>query len=239
MSNAQRRAFVRHLTEIRQKGIPDSVEMTTSTRTYESMYADAGIRPESEIGSWRVLAHWFVNSQLALIDRHVRSVPREWSLRKAVEYAAKNPSEFSDEAVDASPAELRLRQSAGRAAWGRFSQSEGERDLATLDAIWISLQELRASSTDRWTAQFASRCENEGWLIGNGFRLPAFNEIELAVDALFALFVKYAELYGEKRFSVVLSVSVEGPDISPVAADWDESRISQVASEENSDTRSG
>lgn len=167
------------------------------------LYSDAqdaaGTRDWSEMRQWASFANLYARSQLLLIDQMTLKRAKRASLCGVIEYASSHASAFSRRERPE-----RAREDLGRVSIGVFSRDEALADLRKVQAANSAVKALQEiQQPDRSLHAFQARVAEQGGSPERGFRLPDFPEIELAIDAIFELWLKYCEVFIGENFSRV------------------------------------
>lgn len=177
------------------------------------------IRAWEELLQWSTLATLYVKSQALLIDQLTVKRPGRSSLVKTVEYAHKHAEFLSDGKYP-----NRARQELGRVSIGVFTAEEAEKDLVRIRAARNAITFCDIEQPGQLHDGFEARVMRLGGSEDDGFRIPDYPEIELAIDALFEIWLKYCEVFLGQNYSRV-SVMPRRPLDSysssfAIAGDW-------------------
>lgn len=194
------------------------IALVRSHGFYSEAQTAAGIREWSELGQWATFANMYARSQIQLIDQMTVRRPRRPSLLGVVEYASKNADAFSRrEYAD------HVRETLGRVSIGVFSQEEASADLRKVRAANDAVAALREiDQPDGSSTAFQTRVVANGGSPERGFLLPDFPEIELAIDAIFEIWLKYCEVFLGRNFSrvAIMPQSAESETHPALFGDW-------------------
>lgn len=195
---------------------------------YSEAQSAAGIRDWSELRQWGSFANLYVRSQILIIDQMTMKRPRQPSLFGVVEYASKHAAAFSKrEHADC------VREELGRVSIGVFSRDEGRADLRKVQAANDAVVVLREiQQPDRSSSAFETRVSANGGSPERGFLLPDFPEIELSIDAIFEIWLKYCEVLIGRNFSRVAHMPqpAHQESYSALVADWSATSLSVESS---------
>ncbi|MBI2692606.1 MAG: hypothetical protein HYX29_11760 [Solirubrobacterales bacterium] len=194
--------FDKHIDALVNK-LQDRVKALFAAHDFYSAAADeAGVRDWSEIPQWALLSNLYVRSQVLLIDQMTVKRPGQPSLFKTIEYASHRPHVFArKEHPNVTRDEL------GRVTVGVFSAEEATADLRKVHAARKAIAFMGDfQQPDQSLEAFKQRIRNGGGSPEAGFRLPEYPEIELAIDAIFELWLKYCEIILGRNYSRIANV---------------------------------
>lgn len=212
--------FDDHLRTIYGQCRDDFIELLTSRRSYLEVRERAAERNGDEINSWSALVRWYVGSQVLLLDRNLTPAPHERGLAKVIVYAGKHAEQIMEFAGSWTGSSAHFRSKLNRASPEYFTKEESDRDLEILLDVRRGIRFLRLRSGEEWNKLFSDNCRKTS--SNEMFHLPNFEELDLAINTVFELYLKYAELLIGKPhhvFTYAPSFTNSGL-IAPIAAEW-------------------
>lgn len=190
---------------------------------YDTARSEAGLRDWSELSQWAMFSNMYVRSQVLLIDQLTVKRKVQPSLYKVIEYAVRRPGAFArNEHPDA------LREKLGRVTVGVFTRDEAVEDLEKLKALAGStLVTSLHFQPDSDHTKFEELVVELGGSPQDGFRLPTYPDLELKIDAVFELWLKYCEVFIGANFSRItyLPRSAAEHSYSAITNGWPESQF--------------
>jgi hypothetical protein len=200
----------------------DLAELLTSRQGYVEMQELAGERPWSEMDSWSMIARWYVGSQSLVLERNLKRRPRQIGLAKVITYVGKHAAEIAEMNPGWTHGAAQVRTDLHRASPAHFSLEESERDLEVLNELRQATRSYSLRSGDEWSKLFEKNCRERVDAETEGFMLPAFEDLDLAISAMLDLIVKYAELImGTPFHAFELGFALtDGGLIEAIANDW-------------------
>jgi hypothetical protein len=198
--------------------IQEHVRALVETRDfYAAAQEAAGHRRAEEATEWAMFTNLYIRSQLLLIDNLTTKRRGRWSLVRIVKYAADHATAFETErSRDFGRTIL------GHKVLGNFSREEAMRDIQRLKLCNIKLSELGQQQPDRLGQYFTELAIQQGDAGDDGFVLPDYQDLDLAIETIFEIWLKYCELFLHQRYSLLATLprSPSSGTYSAIFTDW-------------------